>query len=90
MSQQSDEPIRAYVARLTSTADMCAMSVQCACGQNVSYRDNVIQQLIIHGMRDNEIRVRVLSRNTNGELTTLKRLVDYIQAEEAGKMNPRI
>ena len=85
MSQQSDEPIRAYVARLTSTADMCAMSVQCACGQNVSYRDNVIQQLIIHGMRDNEIRVRVLSRNTNGELTTLKKLVDYIQAEEAGK-----
>ena len=36
-------------------------------------------------MRDNEIRVRVLSRNTNGELTTLQKLVDYIQAEEAGK-----
>ena len=85
MTQQSDEPIRAYVARLTSTADMCGMTVQCTCENLVSYRDNVIQQLIIHGMRDSDIRIRVLSRNTNGELTSLQKLVDYIQAEEAGK-----
>ena len=85
MTQQSEEPIRAYVARLTATADMCNMTVQCTCTEYVSYRDNVIQQLVIHGMRDNDIRIRVLSRNTNGELTTLQKLVDYIQAEEAGK-----
>ena len=85
MTQQSDEPIRAYVARLTSTADMCSMTVKCTCDNLISYRDNVIQQLVIHGMRDSDIRIRVLSRNTNGELTTLQKLVDYIQAEEAGK-----
>ena len=85
MTQQPDETIRAYVARLTSTADMSNMTVECRCNAKVSYRDNVIQQLVIHGMRDSDIRVRVLSRNTNGELTTLKKLVDYIQAEEAGK-----
>ena len=85
MNQQPDEPIRAYVARLISTADMCNMTVECTCSEKVSYRDNVIQQLIIHGMRDSDIRIRVLSRNTNGELTTLQKLVDYIQAEEAGK-----
>ena len=35
-------------------------------------------------MHDNDIRVRVLSRNTSGELTTLDKLIDYIAAEEAG------
>jgi len=85
MSQQSDETIRAFVARLTATADMCGMTVTCACEREVSYRNNVIQQLVIHGMRDNDIRIRVLSRNTSGELTTLDNLVNYNQAEEAGR-----
>ena len=29
MSQQSDEPIRAYSARVTATADMCGMIITC-------------------------------------------------------------
>ena len=87
MQQQSDEQIRAFAARITATADMCNMLVKCpnnACGRDVVYRDHVVHQLIIHGMRDNAIRVRVLSRNTSGELTTLDKLIDYICAEEAG------
>ena len=87
MQQQSDEPIRAFVARLTATADMCAMNVTCTnqtCRKEICYRDQVVHQLVIHGMRDNTIRVRVLSRNTAGELTTLDKLIDYIAAEEAG------
>ena len=85
--QQSDEQIRAFVARAMSTADMCDMEVECpnqACKQQVSYRDHVVMQVIIHGLRDNDIRVRVLSRNTSGELTTFDKLIDYIAAEEAG------
>ena len=35
-------------------------------------------------MRENNIRFRVLSRNTSGELTTLDKLIAYISAEEAG------
>ena len=85
--QQSDERVRAFMARVMSTADMCNMVIDCsnqACGQKVSYRDHVVMQVIIHGLRDNDIRVRVLSRNTSGELKTLDKLVDYIAAEEAG------
>ena len=85
MIQEPEESIRAFVARVTSTADMCGMSIHCqTCDTDLSYRDNVVQQVIIHGMRDNDVRVRVLSRNTAGELTNLKKLVDYIAAEEAG------
>ena len=87
MQQQSDEPIRAFVARLTATADMCGMVVECTnstCKKEICYRDLVVHQLVIHGMRDNAIRVRVLSRNTAGELKTLGKLIEYIAAEEAG------
>ena len=85
MLQEPDETIRAFVARVTATADMCKMTVPCVdCNKNLSYRDQVVQQIVIHGMRDNDVRVRVLSRNTAGELDTLARLVDYIAAEEAG------
>ena len=85
MRQESDEPIRAFAARATSTADMCNMTVKCpssTCQTDVCYRDHVVHQIIIHGMRDNAIRVRVLSRNTSGELTTMDKLIDYIAAEE--------
>ena len=71
MNQEPDEPIRAYVARLTATADMCDMTMQCQCNNINSYRDLVVHQLVIHSMRDPDIRLRVLSRNTSGELTTL-------------------
>ena len=87
MHQESDEPIRAFAARATATADMCNMTVKCTssgCDTEVCYRDHVVHQIIIHGMRDNDVRVRVLSRNTSGELTTLDKLIDYIAAEEAG------
>ena len=87
MQQQSDEQIRAFVARLTATADMCAMNIECTnetCKKIICFRDQVVHQLVIHGMRDNAIRVRVLSRNTAGELTSLDKLIDYIAAEEAG------
>ena len=86
MIQQSDENIRAFVARLTSTADMCKISVLCECTREVSYRDNVIMHLIIHGMEDIiDIRIRFMSRKTSAELPTLDKLVKYIGDEEAGK-----
>ena len=46
----------------------------------------VVHQLVINCMRDHEIRQRVLSINTSGDLTTLAKLVDYIAAEEAGAL----
>ena len=81
--QQTDEPVRAFVARLTGTADMCGMQVQCTgCQHNVSYRDEVVKQMIIHGLLNSEIKQRVLSRTGNDELQTLDELVNYIAAEE--------
>ena len=51
------------------------MMVKSTCNLDVSYTDNVVQQIVILAMRDTDIRVRVLSRNTNGELTNLAKLI---------------
>ena len=51
MVQQADETIRAFAARVTSMADMCSMTVECTCTMEVSFRDKVVQQIVIHGMR---------------------------------------
>ena len=53
------------------------------CDTEISYRDEVVKQVIIHGMGNIEIKQRVLSRCGNGELSTLSDLVDYVSAEEA-------
>jgi hypothetical protein len=49
-----------------------------------SFRDKVVLQAMLHGMRNNEIRSKVMSRNTTGDLIGLHKTVDFIEAEEAG------
>lgn len=85
MTQQSDETIRAFAARITGTAELCGMTLECTSCQTVnSFRDKVVLQVMLHGMRDNEIRSKVMSRNTTGDLIGLHKTVDFIEAEEAG------
>ena len=45
-------------------------------------RDEVVKQMIIHGLINSEIKQQVLSRTGNDELPTLAELVNYIAAEE--------
>ena len=85
LSQESDKQICAFAAKVTSTADMCGITIHCdMCNTDISYWNNVVQQIIIHGMWDTDIKVWVLSRNTSGELINLDKLIDYIAVEEAG------
>ena len=85
MTQMSDETGRAFAARITGTADLCGMTLECSqCQAKNSYRDQVVLQVLLHGMRDNNIRSKVLSRNTTGDLSGLHKTIDYIEVEEAG------
>ena len=85
MTQMSDETGRAFAARITGTADLCGMTLECTnCQTKNSYRNQVVLQVLLHGMRDNNIRSKVLSRNTTGDLSGLHRTIDFIEAEEAG------
>ena len=79
MKQQPEEQIRAFAARITGTADLCGMNVTCSCANNVSYRDPVVLQVLLHGMKDEDIRVRVLTRTTAGELTELYWIISRLR-----------
>jgi len=82
MFQKSDESIGAFVARLTGTADLSSLVVHCeTCQENVSYRDEVIKSLVINGVNQ-EVRQEVIRRISNGELSSLTSLVDFISAQE--------
>ena len=83
MEKLADESIRAFAARITGTAVLCGMIVKCSCGLEISYRDKVVLQILLHGMRDNDSRSKVHTRNTSVELIELHKAVDYIEAEEA-------
>ena len=61
------------------------MNLECSSYQTKnSYRDQVVLQVLLHGMRDNLIRSKVMSKNTTGDLAGLHETVDFILAEDAG------
>ena len=55
------------------------------CDAEVSYRDEVVKQVIIKGMSDMDIKQRIFRHSTHGELETLTQLVDFISTEEESK-----
>ena len=84
--QAPEEHIRAFSIRILGIADLCNMFIDCPkedCDTRVSYRDKVVQQVLLKGMSNLEIRSRVLSRTKNGKLTKLSDIVDYIATEES-------
>ena len=87
MTQDSDERIRAFAARISGKADLCEMTVDCpsdTCDTRVPYRDEVVLQVLLQGMQDKDIRARTLTQTANGKLKKLSDVVKYVAAEEAG------
>ena len=60
MTQQPDEGIRHFLARLHGVATHCEFRVRCFCAQEVSYADNVIKFELVAGLIDKEIKEDVL------------------------------
>ena len=59
LSQDREEPIRAFYARLKASASVCELSVPCtatACTEKVSYSDKMILHALVRGITDEEIR----------------------------------
>ena len=58
LSQDREEPIRAFYARLKASASVCELSVACtatACTEKVSYSDKMILHALVRGISDEEI-----------------------------------
>ena len=82
MMQDRDETIRSFLARLKGAAAVCKLTVQCSCGQIVSYSDKETIHCIIKGLADEEIRKQVLGVVDEMNLDATVR---FVEAKESGR-----
>ena len=84
MSQDRDEPIRGYAARLRGQAGICKFSVKCQrCSHDVAYTEQILRDIITRNIADNDIQLELLgSENQN---MSLEEVVRFIEAKESGK-----
>merc|ERR1711888_247388 len=85
LSQDREEPIRAFFARLKAAASACKLTVQCtavACTERVSYSDKMILHALVRGIVDEEIRENVLAKT---EELGLEETIKFIEAKETGR-----
>ena len=84
MSQDRDEPVRSFCARLRGQAKVCKFEAECtACNILVDYTNHIVRDCVIRGITDDDIRLDVLG-NENQDMK-LEDLVAYIESKEAGK-----
>ena len=81
LTQDRDEPIRSFLARLKGCASICKLTVTCTsvgCDEDVSYSEKVILHALVKGLFDSEIQQDVLA---DGEDKSLDETVKYIEAK---------
>ena len=81
MSQQPDEGVQHYLARLKGAANRCQFEVKCTCDLSVSYADNVTRFKLIAGLTDGEIKEDLLGM----EDKSLEDTVKFVESKESGK-----
>ena len=88
LRQDRDEPMRAFLARLRGQASICCFKVQCACGNEVHYSDDMVRDTLIRGIADEEIRLDILGLPKQD--MSLEEAVSFIEAKESGKRSANI
>ena len=85
LSQDREEPVRAFYARLKANASVCELSVPCTattCNEKVSYSDKMILHALVRGITDEEIREQVLAKT---EEMGLDETIKFVEAKETGR-----
>ena len=93
IAQESEEPVSKYISRVKGQAKVCEFNVTCpaeACGQEVSYSDKLCSHVIVRGLNDSEIQERVLALAATEENLTLKRITEFLYAQETGRESRKL
>ena len=72
---------------------VCEFSVTCpaeGCGQEVSYSNNLCSHIIVRGLEDQEIQERVLALAATEQDLTLKRITEFVYAQETGRESRKL
>ncbi len=84
LTQDRDEPVRAFAACVRGQASVCNFVVACAqCQHGNDYSDIMVRDAIIRGLEDSDIRLDILSESDQD--MTLERVLKLVEAKESGK-----
>ena len=84
MTQDWDETVRSFGARLRGQAGICKFTIPCPhCNQNVDYTEAILRDVLTRGLSDPDIQLDLLG-DKNQDIT-LEQVFKFIEAKEAGK-----
>ena len=83
-TQDHDEPIRAFCARVRGQATICKYSVACpSCNEPVDYTDSVITDVVSQGLADKDIQLDLLG--DSNQSPSLEEVLLFVEKKESGK-----
>ena len=85
MSQDREENVRAFGARLRRQAATCQYSKQCTCGMIVDYTEENVADALITGLEDQEIKQGILGEPN--QPLTIERAMAYVESKEIAKVS---
>ena len=84
MTQDRDESIRSFCARIKGQAGVCKYNIECpSCKTTVDYTKPIIRDVLSRGLSDSDIQLELLGHTEQN--MTLEQVVTFIESKEAGK-----
>ena len=94
MGQDTDEPIAMFLARLLSQAKICEFTIKCSdavnCTNVTSYADNMVSHQLVRCMEDTTTQEKVLALAATQTDMSLKKITEYVEAQEQGSRSSRM
>ena len=81
-TQERDEVIRKFVARLRGLAAVCDLTVTCECNKKVSVVENWILMALVEGLNDDDTKQEVMSKVVE---MSIDETIEFVEARETGK-----
>ena len=83
MSQDREESVRAFGARLRGQAATCQYSKQCTCGLVVDYTEENVADALITGLADPDIKQGILGEPN--QPLSMERAMSFVESKETAK-----
>jgi hypothetical protein len=83
LQQELEENIRNFAAHVKGQAELCNLMVNCTCGENVRYTDQIVHDIIVHGLHDQDHQWEVLGDQDQD--MSLDAILKLLETKEMGQ-----
>ena len=93
MGQNTDEPIAMLLARLLDQAKIYEFTMKCSedtCTRETSYADYMVAHQLVRGMEDTAAQEKVLALAATQTDMSLKKITEYMEAQEQGTRSSKM